>query len=54
MPIIKYAAISRIPGMVKFASNKLNNVFSADGVSHLDVRDTLLVQSFDIMFVKGK
>ena len=54
MPIIKYAAISRTPGMVKFASNKLNNVFSAEGVGHLGVSDTLIVQSFDIMFVKGK
>jgi hypothetical protein len=52
MPIIKYAIISRTPGIVTFTSNKFNNVFSADGVSHLNVKDTLLVQSFDIMFVK--
>jgi len=52
MPIIKYAVISRSPGIVKFGSNKLNNVFSADGVGHLAANDTLIVQSFDLAFVK--
>jgi hypothetical protein len=54
MPIIKYATISRIPGTVSFASNKLNNVFSVEVVDHLGVNDTLLVQSFDIAFVREK
>jgi len=54
MPIIKYFTISRTPGMVRFVSSKLNNVFSADGVGHLGFTDTLVFQSFDIMFVKGK
>jgi len=54
MPIIRYAFISRTPGIIKFASNKVNNVFSADGVSHLGANDTLIVQSFDISFVKNK
>jgi hypothetical protein len=54
MPIIKYATISRMPGMVTFAANKFNNVFSADSVGHLGANDTLIVQSFDLAFVKGK
>jgi hypothetical protein len=54
MPIIKYATISRRPGIVSFASNKFNNVFSADGVDHLGINDTLLIQSFDIAFVRQK
>lgn len=54
MPIIKYATISRIPGIVSFASNKFNNVFSADGVDHLGINDTLIVQNFDVAFVREK
>lgn len=54
MPIIKYATISRTPGIISFASNKFNNVFSADGIDHLGVNDTLIVQSFDVAFVRNK
>lgn len=52
MPMIKYAAISRYSGIVSFASNKLNNVFSTDAIKYLGAHDTLIVQSFDIAFVK--
>jgi hypothetical protein len=54
MPIIKYATISRTPGIISFASSKFNNVFSADGVDHLGVNDTLIVQTFDVVFVRSK
>ena len=54
MPIIKYATISRTPGIISFVSNKFNNVFSASGVDHLGAYDTLIVQSFDVGFVKNK
>jgi hypothetical protein len=52
MPIIKYMTISTSPGIVRFVSSKLSNVFSAEGVSHLAANDTLVIQSFDIAFVK--
>lgn len=48
-PMIRYILISRGDGRLSFAADRLNNVFSPAGVSKLGSRDTLVVQTFDLV-----
>ena len=48
-PMIRYIRIARGDGWVSFGSDRLNNVFSPAGVRKLGSRDTLLVQTFDLV-----
>lgn len=51
-PIIRYVLISRGDNQVSFAADKINNVFSPQGLNKLGPKDTLLVQAFDLVMRK--
>jgi hypothetical protein len=53
-PIIRYITISRRPFSTTFSADKINNMFSTDGLSKLSQYDTLLIQSFDLAMKKIK
>ncbi len=52
VPFIRYIVVSRQPGMISFSAEKMNNVFASSGAQKLGNKDTMLIQTFDVAFIK--
>jgi hypothetical protein len=48
VPFVRYIVVSTGQNSFSFVADRFNNMFDPTGISKLGIRDTLLIQTFDV------